>query len=167
MMPMFFPYGNANTTGQQFFASAVYPNVPAYPSTGNRHHHGNFGLGYNTFYGPFYPTPNNILPPAAHVTNSPALIPTRPLMGPPLLPLQQQQQPQHSSATSSIIGNDNERNKNLNIRECRSPTKNQTKKEKKILQIVDPNEINADLRIREDSSSTSSVTSHSGKRILQ
>jgi len=173
MMPMFFPYGNANIAGQQYFAPAVYPNVPAYSSTSN-HRHANFGLGYNAFYTPFYTTPNNILPPATHSTNSSALIPPRPLMAPaPLLPLlpqqqqQQQQQQQHSSAGSAIIGNDSERNKNLNIRECQSPVINQPKKEKRPLQIVDPNDINNDLRIRKDSSSTSSLTSHSGKRILK
>jgi len=128
MMPMFFPYGNANTAGQQFYAPAVYPNVPTYSSTGN-HRHGNFGLGYNPFYAPFYPTPNNMITPATHITNTPALIPPRPLMVPPLLPAQHQ----HSSAGSSIIGNESERNKNLNIRECQSPIINQTKKEKKTI----------------------------------
>jgi hypothetical protein len=166
MMPMFFPYGNANTAGQQFYAPAVYPNVPTYPSNGAQRH-GNFGLSYNTFYAPFYPAQNNILSSATHITNSTALIPPRPLMVPPFLPLQQQRQQQRSSASSSIIGNDTERNKNLNIRECQSPVLNQTKKEKKPLQIVDPNDINTDLRIRKDSSSTSSLLSQSGKTILK
>lgn len=162
MMPMYFPYGNANTAGQQYFAPALYPNVPAYPSTGN-HRPGNFGLGYNTFYASFYPTQNNLLSPATHITNSPALISPRPLMMPPIIPISQQQ---HSSTGSSITGNDNERNKNLNIRECQSPIPNQTKKEKKPLQIVDPNDLNTDLKLREDSSSASSLISHSGKNIF-
>jgi len=164
MMPMFFPYGNATTTGQQYFAPAVYPNIPTYSSTGN-HRHGNFGLSYNPFYTPFYSPPNNILTPATHITNSSALIPPRPLMPPSMLPVQQQQQ--HSSAGFPNIGNDTERNKNLNIRECQSPIINQTKKEKKPLQIVDPNDINTDLKIHEDSSSTSSLISHAGNRTLK
>jgi hypothetical protein len=158
MMPMFIPYGNANTAGQQFYAPAVYPNVSAYQSNSN-HRHGNFGLSYNAFYGPFYPTTNNILSPAAHITNSAALLPPRPLMPPFLPPLSSQQQQQQQY---SIIGNDNERNKNLNIRECKSPITNPTKKEKQPLQIVDPNDNNTDLRIRKDSSSTSSLVSHPG-----
>jgi len=168
MMPMFFPYGNATTAGQQYYAPAVYPNIPTYSSTGN-HRHGNYGLSYNTFYTPFYSTPNNILTPATHITNSSALIPPRPLMPPSMLPIQQQQQhqQQHSSAGFSSIGNDNERNKNLNIRECQSPVINQTKKEKKTLQIVDPNDINTDLKIHEDSSSTSSLISNAGNKTLK
>ncbi len=166
MMPMFFPYGNANTAGQQYYAPAVYPNIPTYSSTGN-HRHGSFGLSYNTFYTPFYPTPNNILTPATHISNSSALIPPRPFMPHPILPVQQQQQQQYSSAGLSSIGNDTERNKNLNIRECQSPVINQTKKEKKPLQIVDPNDINTDLKIHEDSSSTSSLISHAGNKIFK
>ncbi len=161
MMPMFFPYGNANPTGQTFFGPTMYPNVSAFPSNGN-HRQGNYGLSYNTFYTPFYHTPNNILPPVTHLTNSSALIPPRPLMGPSLIAPPQQQ---HSLVGSSMIVNDTERNKNLNIRECQSPVINQTKREKKSLQIIDPTDNNSSVRIRKDSSSTSSLTSHPGKRI--
>lgn len=158
MMPMYFPYGSANTAGQSYYAPAVYPNVQAYPSTGN-HRHGNFGTGYNTLYAPFYPTSNNLLSPATHIINSSALIPPRPLMMPQLLSISHQA---NSSTGSSITGNDNERNKNLNIRECQSPIPNSTKKEKKPLQIIDPNDLNTDIKLREDSSSASSIISHSG-----
>lgn len=166
MMPMFFPFGNPNASAQQYYAPAVYPNVQAYPSNGN-HRHGNFGLTYNTYYAPFYPTTNNILPPTTHINNSSGLIQARPLMAPnSLLQLppqqqQQQQQQQHSSIAVPLAGNDAERNKNLNIRECQSPVLNQMKKEKTPLQIVDPNEINTDSRIRKDSAS--SLLSHSGR----
>ena len=131
MMPMFIPYSNANTAGQQYYTPAVYQNVSAYPSSGN-HRQENFGLGYNAFIGPFYPITNNLLSPATHLTNPQALMTARPLI-PPLLPTsqhhhhhhhhQQQQQQQYV-----IIGNDNERNKNLNIRECQSPVISQPKK---------------------------------------
>ena len=156
MMPMFIPYGSANTAGQAYYAPTVYPNVPAYPSTGN-HRHGNFGPGYSTLYAPFYHTPSNLLSPATHIINSSALIPPRPLMMPPqILPITHQP---NSSAGSSITGIDNERNKNLNIRECQSPVQNHIIKEKKTLQIVDPNDLN-----RDDSSSASSSISHSGRK---
>ncbi|CAF0731817.1 unnamed protein product [Rotaria sp. Silwood1] len=157
MMPMFFPYGNTNATGQHFFAPAVYPNVSPYPSTGN-HRHGNVGLGYNAFYNPFYPTPNNILSPATHITNSAALIPPRPLMPTPLL---SSQQLQHSSIGSPTIGNDVERNKNLNIRECQSPIIDQTKQAKNPIVIVDANSNNTEPRTRKNSSSASSFISRS------
>ncbi|CAF2748841.1 unnamed protein product [Rotaria sp. Silwood2] len=157
MMPMFFPYGNANATGQQFFASAVYPNVSTYPSTGN-HRHGNVGLGYNTFYNPFYSTPNNILSPVTHVTNSAVLIPPHPLMPTRLL---SSQQLQHSSIGSPTAGKDVERNKNLNIRECQSPIIDQTKQAKTALMIVDTNQNDTYLRPRKDSSSASSFISRS------
>ncbi|CAF3658485.1 unnamed protein product [Rotaria sordida] len=163
MMPMFIPYGNANAaTGQQFFGPAVYPNVAPYPSTSN-HRHGNVGLGYNPFYNPFYPPSNNILSSTAHVTNSTALIPSRPLMPTSML---SSQQLQHSSIGSPTIGNDVERNKNLNIRECQSPIMDQIKQIKNPLVIVDTNHNNnnnnnTDLRIRKDSSSASSFISRS------
>ncbi|CAF1099857.1 unnamed protein product [Adineta steineri] len=158
MMPMFFPYGNGNVPAQQFFAPTIYPNVSAYPSNGN-HRHGNFGVGYNAYYTQFYPTQNNILPQATHVTNPSVLISQRPLMPHSLPAIQQQQQQQHSLTTYSTKGNDNERNMNLNIRECQSPVINETK----TAQIIDLNDNNnnTSVRVRQNSSSTSSLRSHS------
>jgi hypothetical protein len=165
MMPMFIPYNNGNTAGQAFYASAVYPNVSAYPSADN-HRHGNLGFGYNTFYTPFYHPSNNILPSGPHVTGPQSLIPLRPLMPPPL-PSPAPPQQQKPSIWPSFIPNDIERNKNLNIRECQSPIITKPKREKKPLQIVELNDNNTDLKIHTDSSSTSSLISHPGKTNFQ
>lgn len=162
---MFFPYPNTNTGGQAYFAPNVYPNVPTYSSTGN-HRHGNFGYTYNPFYAQFYPSANSLLPATtttttAHLTNSGAattLIPTRPLMIPPLLPISQQD----SSTIRPLMNeNENERNKNLNIRECQSPVLDQTRRTREPFRIIDPT--NTIFKSDEHSSSTSPLVSHAGK----
>ncbi|UJR25214.1 hypothetical protein I4U23_006566 [Adineta vaga] len=155
MVPMFIPYNNASSANQQYYGQALYPNIAPYPSNGT-HRHTNYGIGYNPFYAPFYPTQTNLLPPMSHISGSSMLIPPRPLMSSSLFA------PKTQSSTGSLpIGNDNERNKNLNIRECQSPVLNETRKEKKPLQIIEPNDNhNTSERIRKDSSSASSLISH-------
>lgn len=162
---MFFPYANTNTGGQAYYTPNVYSNVPTYSSTGN-HRHGNFGYTYNPFYAPFYPSANSLLPATTtttHLTNSAAaVIPTRPLMMPPLLPL-----PQQDSSTTRTLMNENEseRNKNLNIRECQSPVNEQTKRSREPLKMIDPT--NTISKSEEHSSSASPLISHAGKTYLQ
>ena len=148
---MFFPYGNTNAAGQQFFASPVYPNVSSYSSTGN-HRHGNVALGYNSYYTPFYPIPSNILSSVTHINGPTPLIPSRPLS---MLPSQ------HSSLGLSTIENDVERNQNLNIQECPSPTINRTNTPP---YTIDSNYDHMDLKTDKRSLSTSSFVSHSGEK---
>ena len=154
MTPMFFSYGNGSTSSQPYYTPVVHPTI-TYPSNGTQQQP-SYGIGYNTFYPQFYPAQTNLLPAMSHVTGSTILIPPRPLMGRSNLTAKSQ------SSTGLIpIGTDSERNKNLNIRECQSPVLNEIKRNEMPLQIVDPGVNNTPERIREDSSSTSSLTGNS------
>ncbi|CAF0933262.1 unnamed protein product [Adineta ricciae] len=151
MTHMFFSYGNGSTSSQPYYTPVVHPTV-AYPSNGTQQQPP-YGIGYNSFYPQFYPTRTNLLPPMSHVAGSAILMPPCPLMVRSNLTTKSQ------SSTGLIpIGNDNERNKNLNIRECQSPVLNEIKRHEMPLEIVDPGVNNTPEHIRADSSSASSLT---------
>lgn len=154
MVPMFFPYANTGTPSQQYYPSGIYPNIQTYASA-SAHRQGNFGLSYSPYYTSFHPQANTIISSTGgHTNNSAAVLPLQPLMAPSVARIQR--------SSSAMITTDIERNKNLNIRECKSPELTTKKREKMPLQIVDPNDTNRNSKNHEDTSSTSSIISQTG-----
>lgn len=161
MIPMLFPYPNTNAGGQPFITPTVYPNASAY-SLPSSYHPGNFGGGYGTYYPHYYPSTNSILRGTTHHGSSSAFIPSNQWVMPSLLPPSQRD----SLTTTPLMNeNDNERNKNLNIRECQSPVLSQTKQQRKPLVIVNPS--NNALRLENHSSSPTPLISHAGESISE